>query len=237
MTKLLANALGKLKWIIGIVTISLLQACPAAEIGQSEDINPKAIFQKIMIDCDEQMGTNEAKIQFLVSGSNGTTLVLNQPSKIIGNGKLLNVDSTHSLGAYYAIKGGYGNSNYEFIYVDKNNQKYTNSYTVNLLQWVNSPSQLSSKQNTKFQLLGGDNGQTIHVSIKDTANSAVHIETNLKNGEITIPASKLSGLSEGKVLVEIKTTITKKLAETTPEGGTLYFNQALTKRTLRLVKN
>src|SRR6266508_529111 len=90
--------------LISLLTISSLIACTSNEIGNSKDVNPDAVFFDYKIRGEEKDSNITVYIQYRMGGSNGTTLVLNEPAKVQLDGEIIPVDSAKLAGAFYDIQ-------------------------------------------------------------------------------------------------------------------------------------
>ncbi|MBS1656251.1 MAG: hypothetical protein JSU05_15470, partial [Bacteroidetes bacterium] len=62
--------------------ICLQPSCASNEIGNAKDVNPDAIFFDYKIWGDESKDIATCMLQYRFAGPNGTTLVLEDPSKV-----------------------------------------------------------------------------------------------------------------------------------------------------------
>ncbi len=85
------------------ILLLVLISCSSNEIGNSKDVNPDAVFFDYEIWADEGKDVT-VNLQFRRGGKNGTTLVLDEPSRVLLDGEQLNADSAKVTGAYYEIQ-------------------------------------------------------------------------------------------------------------------------------------
>jgi hypothetical protein len=81
-----------------------MTSCTSNEIGNSKDVNPDAVFFDYTVLADEGGENVTVNLQYRMGGKNGTTLVLDEPSKVLLDGEQLKVDSAKINGAYYEIQ-------------------------------------------------------------------------------------------------------------------------------------
>jgi len=90
--------------IIASISIFSLFSCTSNEIGNSKDVNPEAVFFDYEVWAEEDKEDVTVNLQYRMGGKNGTTLVLDEPSKVILDGEQLKVDSAKVTGAYYEVQ-------------------------------------------------------------------------------------------------------------------------------------
>ncbi|TMI95592.1 MAG: hypothetical protein E6H08_06015, partial [Bacteroidetes bacterium] len=84
-----------------IVSLVFLFSCTSNEIGNSKDVNPDAVFFDYEVSSDNDSSDVTVNLQYRMGGENGTTLVLNEPSKVLLDGEQLEADSAKVTGAFY----------------------------------------------------------------------------------------------------------------------------------------
>ena len=87
-----------------ISTLVFLFSCTSDEIGNSKDVNPEAVFFDYEVWAEEGKEDVTVNLQYRMGGKNGTTLILDEPSKVILDGEQLKVDSAKVTGAYYEVQ-------------------------------------------------------------------------------------------------------------------------------------
>ncbi|MBI1779887.1 MAG: hypothetical protein HYR66_00695 [Sphingobacteriales bacterium] len=80
-----------------------MNSCTSSEIGDSKDVAQDKIYQSYNISYSENDEKLSATAVFRFAGSNGTTLVLNDPGKVELDDELIKVDSSKFRGAYYEV--------------------------------------------------------------------------------------------------------------------------------------
>src|SRR5687768_9510183 len=89
---------------ICLISIVFLFSCTSNEIGNIKDVNPEAVFFDYEIWAEEGKEDVTVNLQYRMGGKNGTTLVLEEPSKVMLDGEQLKVDSAKVTGAYYEVQ-------------------------------------------------------------------------------------------------------------------------------------
>jgi len=70
-----------------ILVCMLLSSAGCLDTVDSEDVNPRAIYQSYHVDYDEKTNETDLFATFRVGGSTGTTVRLNSPSELRVNGR------------------------------------------------------------------------------------------------------------------------------------------------------
>src|SRR5689334_16427648 len=90
---------------LGFVLLGLLifSSCTSNEIGNAKDVNPETIYFDYRVWGDEDAGYITTRLQYRFAGPNGTTLLLENPSKTELDGIAIKADSSKMSGAYYEV--------------------------------------------------------------------------------------------------------------------------------------
>jgi hypothetical protein len=90
--------------ISALTLISIFPSCESNEIGNSKDVNPDAVFFDYLIWAEEGREDVTVNIQYRMGGRNGTTLILDEPSKVLLDGEQMKLDSAKVTGAFYEVQ-------------------------------------------------------------------------------------------------------------------------------------
>ena len=215
-----------------LLLITGLFACDSNEIGASKDVNQDKIYMDYEISYAEGGGGDQVvlNIQYRFAGAAGTTLVLNNPSQVKMDGKILNVDSSEENGAYYYVSENYnyflGKHSIEFT--DINGKQFTDSFEFAPFTLVNLPATADRNKDLVFScdINGLNANDDIEINSVDT-DSSFHHHLPGSGARLVIPASDLKRQKNKDVSFE--TTIYRKipLTQTTSEGGTLMLTYRL----------
>src|ERR1700682_1925891 len=83
--------------------IILFSSCESNEIGDSKDVNPQTIYFDYKVWGEEGKDEIVVLLQYRFAGANGTTLVLEEPSKVELDGEVVKTDSSRMTGAFYEV--------------------------------------------------------------------------------------------------------------------------------------
>src|SRR6187397_2623725 len=112
------------------ISIFSLFSCTSNEIGNSKDVNPEAVFFDYEVWAEEDKEDVTVNLQYRMGGKNGTTLVLDEPSKVILDGEQLKVDSAKVTGAYYEVQRPLASftGKHTINFTDVNNKEYNEEF-------------------------------------------------------------------------------------------------------------
>ena len=174
-----------------VCAFALFSACTSNEIGESKDVSQDKIYQSYSISQHGDTRDVEISCQFRFAGSNGTTLVLNNPSKIVFDNEALKVDSSDVSGAYYSTSkpadGFLGTHHFEFT--DINNKKWENNFTFSNFSLINAPATASK---TAPLLIPFDAG---------TLSPGDHLELYTNNSDSSFSVAYTVGTDTGNVFI------------------------------------
>lgn len=208
-----------------------LAACNNEEIGKAKDVNPETVYFDYRVSGDEATGRTTVRLQFRFAGPGGTTLVLENPSQVTLDGRVLPVDSSRFNGAYYEadIATDSFAGKHEIIFTGSGGKKYTEQFTYSPFSLAALADSLSGKQDLVLEIIGLEDGEPLHVMMTDTSfrgNGIEQIE-KIKQGKIVIPAALLAQLKPGPIYLDLTSDIRRNLRDTTSEGGALLLNYRL----------
>jgi len=216
-----------------VLAVSLLvfSSCNNAEIGNSRDVNPDAVYMDYRVSGYDDEEDVTVVLQFKYAGPFGTTLVLEPPSQILFDGEELPVDSSRFSGAYYELRlpvstfGG----NHHISYTDLNGKKYEENFEFPLFRTRDSLPATLQPVDFEFEITGLSEDDTLHLVLTDTAWASRGIDTfqRVGNGRLSVPGNQLATLSRGPVHLEMVCNKELPLRQTTVEGGKLQLTYTL----------
>jgi hypothetical protein len=221
---------------VSIYIIVSMISCSSNEIGESKDVNQETIYQSYQLEFNEKDKEASIFCQFRFAGENGTTLVLNSPSTVAYNGKLLKVDSNTFNGAFYRTTIPYAKAigKHSVVFTDTKQKRYENSFEVDSFYLTAIPAGISKKAPAlirfKAPALEGDDYILLESEGTDSSFSVMH-----KAGEnvdyITIPVTELQRQKTNEFFVTSTLHRKIKLQQQAKEGG-----EIITVQTLKPVK-
>src|SRR5436189_1485026 len=113
-----------------LISIFFLLSCTSNEIGNSKDVNPDAVFFDYKIWADQGQEDITVNLQYRMGGKNGTTLVLDEPSKVLLDSEQLKVDSAKVTGAYYEVQKPFASftGKHTISFTDLNKKEYNEEF-------------------------------------------------------------------------------------------------------------
>lgn len=219
---------GKQIWLVSIV---LLLSCTSDEIGSSKDVNPEAVFFDYEIWAEEGKEDVTVNVQYRMGGKNGTTLVLDEPSKVLLDGEQLKVDSAKVTGAYYEIQKPITSfsGKHSITFVDLNGKEYKEEFEFTPFRLDPDVPATLKRGDLIFNFKGLDSIAYLNVIFTDTSFSSADINDidTVKNGRLVISARRLSALINGPINLQFHREVEKPMKNSTKEGGKLFIHYGL----------
>ncbi len=219
--------------------VPLIFSCKDEEIGHSKDVNPDAIFFDYRISGEEGRSIT-CMLRYRFGGPNGTTLMLEDPSKVEVDGVALKLDSAKYTGAYYEISKPVKEFTgpHEIVFTDINKKQYKEDFDFIPISLSAELPEKITRQPFTIKLKGLDNAQVpVRLVMTDTAFSTRDVNEirQISNGEIAIDENTLSRLKKGPITLEIYTEDERSVKNGTKQGGRLFITYGL-KREFELVE-
>jgi hypothetical protein len=225
--------MGRTKLFISTLTfISLffLFSCTSNEISNSKDVNPDAVFFDYKVWADESREDVTVNLQYRMGGKNGTTLVLDEPSKVLFDGEQLQPDSAKVTGAYYEIQRPFSSfaGTHTITFTDLNKKEYNEEFEF-VPFTVDSISSVMHRGDLVFTFKGLDPVDYLNVILTDTSFESADINDmdSIKDGKLIISKNRLSALVNGPINLQFYKEIVKPLKNSTKEGGKLFISYGL----------
>ncbi len=208
-----------------------LFSCTSNEIGNTDDVNPNAVYFDYEIWAEEGRDNVTVKLQYRMGGPNGTTLLLNEPSKVELDGEEIMPDSAKFSGAYYEIHKPLHSfaGKHSIVFTDLNNNKYIEEFEF--IPFEISPGLLPvlKREDLVFHLKGLEPEEIIRVILTDTSFTSRDINDmdTVRDGKLIIAANRLSALKDGPIDLQFNREFEKPIKNGTKEGGLLSITYRL----------
>jgi hypothetical protein len=223
--------------IILYAALLSLGACTSNEIGSSRDVNPASVYFDYNVWGDEEGGTMNVKLQYRFAGANGTTLLLEAPSKVEFDGVQLRADSSRMAGAYYEVIKPISEftGRHTIVFTDPENKQYREEFSFHPISLRTQLPPTVTRGELILDLDGLAPTDYLHVMLNDTSRSGSGIDRvdTVKNGHIVLSARDFDSLASGPIRLEISREDERKLKEATPQGGRFSYSYGL-KRSFNL---
>lgn len=220
-----------------VLSMIILSACNSNEIGESKDVNQERIYFDYYISHNADDGTVNITCQFRFAGMAGTTLVLNDSSKVEFDGEKLKVDS-NIVGAFYSINkplNGF-NGKHMISYTNSGGKRFNNEFNFVpfALSGVSEEADRTKDLKVTYQSAPLTKTDYTQVYSRDTDSSFVYSQMGPDN-YIVIPAKELMR-QKGKTLsLEYRLYQEIKLQQGTSEGGRITIRQQLNPVEIKLL--
>lgn len=218
--------------ILVSISIFSLFSCTSNEIGNSKDVNPDAVFFDYEIWAEEGKEDVTINLQYRMGGKNGTTLVLDEPSKVILDGEQLIVDSAKVTGAYYEIQRPVASfaGKHTISFTDLNKKEYNEEFEFTPFTLEPNVPAVFERGDLVFTFKGLEPIDVLSVTLTDTSFQSADIMNDtdtVRNGRLVIASHRLSALVNGPINLQLYKEVNKPVKNGTKEGGNLHIRYGL----------
>jgi hypothetical protein len=218
-------------FLISISVLILLASCTSNEIGNSKDVNPESIYFDYKVWGDEESPDITVKLQYRFAGPNGTTLLLEAPSKAELDGVAIKADSSKMNGAYYEVSKPVKEfaGRHTIVFTDINKNKYREEFSFQPLSLRTKLPAIVNRGNLVFDIDGLAPQDYVHVMLSDTAafSEGINRIDTIKNGRVIISKKDLKNFVNGPLRLEIFKEDEKRIKNGTKEGGLFSISYVL----------
>ncbi len=223
--------------ICTLFVVFLQLSCKNEEIGGSKDVNPETVYFDYAAWGDEEGGDVTLKLQYRFGGSEGTTLVLDEPSNVTLDGEPIPVDSSSLKGAYYEVTRPVADfaGEHTIVFTDIKGKKYSQTFRFPAFSLAADIPGVIGRDSLGISLAGVDSTDYIKVLMTDTSSYSQGIDTVFrpKEGRIVLPRQAIARLSPGPIHLVLYNDRDIQLSEAPKEGGRLSLSYNI-KRELEL---
>jgi len=216
---------------ISIVSLVFLFSCTSNEIGNSKDVNPQAVFFDYEVWAEEGKEDVTVNLQYRMGGKNGTTLVLDEPSKVMLDGEQLKVDSAKVTGAYYEVQKPFASftGKHAISFTDLNKKEYNEEFEFKPFTLEPNVPLTLNRGDLVFNFKGLDAVDYLSVILTDTSFTSADINDvdTVRNGQLIIKADRLSALINGPIHLQFYREDILPLKKATKEGGKFIITYGL----------
>ena len=208
-----------------------MTSCTSDEIGSTKDVNPDDVYFDYEIWADETNPDVTVHLQYRMGGKNGTTLVLDEPSKVLLDGEQLKLDSAKVTGAYYEVQKPAASfaGMHTITFTDLNKKDYKEEFEF-VPFTLDSISPVVNRGDIVFTFKGLDSVDYLDVALTDTSFESADINdahVMVRNGRLVISADRLSALVSGPINVQFYKEAVKPIKNGTKEGGRILIRYGL----------
>lgn len=227
-----------MKHSIPLLFILIFLSCKNEEITHSKKINPDAIYFDYRIFGEEGKAIT-CLIRYRAGGPNGTTLILEPPSKVEIDGTELPLDSAGLTGAFYELSKPVEDfrGRHTIVFTGSDNKKYKEDFAFIPFSFAETFPKKIKREKLAITLNDFEKGSIpVRLVMTDTAFNSMDVNEirNVVDGKLIIDESLLKNLKNGPVMMEIYREEEKAVKKGTQEGGKLMMTYGI-KRDLELV--
>ncbi|HEX7847096.1 MAG TPA: hypothetical protein VF476_14945 [Chitinophagaceae bacterium] len=217
-------------WLLLVVS-ALFVSCNSNEIGNSKDVNPETIWFDYKVWGEEGDEDITVMLQFRYAGPNGTTLLLEDPSKVELDGEFIKADSSKMTGAFYEMLKPVSafHGKHSIVFTDINKKQYKEEFRFSPVSLLTEVPAEIPRGDLVFELEGLEPVDYVRVLLTDTSytSDGINRVDTVKNGKLVIPKADLKGLVNGPIHLELIKEDERRVKNGTPEGGVLSISYAL----------
>jgi hypothetical protein len=220
-----------LQTVLVILVSVFVFSCTSNEIGNSKDVNPETIWFDYKIWGEEGNDDATVMLQYRFGGSNGTTLTLDEPSKVELDGKPIKGDSSKMTGAFYEVQRPVSEfaGKHSIVFTDMNRKQYKEEFNFQPISIITQLPEAIGRGDIMIELQGLDPVDYVRVLLTDTSftSDGVNRVDTVKNGKLLLSKSDFEKLVNGPVHLELVKEDEKRVKDATPEGGRISVSYAL----------
>lgn len=206
-------------------------SCNDNEIGGSKDVNPETIWFDYQISGEDSTNDITVMLQFRFAGKNGTTLVLDDPSKVELDSEIIKADSSKMTGAFYEIMKPVKEfaGKHKIVFTNINGKQYKEEFSFQPIALITKLPGEIERGNLQFELDGLSHTDYVRVLLTDTAfrSEGINRVDTVKNGRIIITKKDLETVVDGPVQLQLIKEDEKPVKNGTPEGGRIAISYGL----------
>ena len=222
----------RLLFLFLIFPAYLFISCTNNEIGNAKDVNPESIYFDYKIWGEEGNNDVTIKLQFRFGGKNGTTLLLEEPSKVELDGETLKADSSSFNGVYYEVQKpvAYFTGKHSIVFTDMNKKQYKETFSFQPIALETEIPDTIQRSRIVFKFKGIDGPDYIRTLMTDTSfigEGINRLDTVYKDGFIAISREEIADLVNGPVQLELIQEADREVKNGTSEGGRIVITYSL----------
>lgn len=224
--------MNRLPFLLLVISSSIFFSCNNSEIGNAKDVNPKTIYFDYRVWGEEGNDQVTVKLQYRFGGPNGTTLLLEDPSKVELDGEQLKADSSSYSGVYYEVQKPLASfsGKHTIVFTDMDKNQYKETFNFQPIALVTEIPDTIQRSRVIFKFKGIDGPDYIRVLMTDTSFTGEGInrlDTIYKGGFITIQQWEMEDLLNGPVQLELIRELEREVRNGTNEGGRIVITYSL----------
>jgi hypothetical protein len=217
--------------LLFLSSVILFSSCTSNEISNIRDVDPQTIYFDYKVRGEEGNDDIAVLLQYRFGGVNGTTLVLEEPSKVELDGELIRTDSSRMTGAFYEIMKPVKDfsGNHSIVFTDINKKQYKEEFNFQPIALRTTVPPVIRRGDLVFELEGLNPVDYVRVLLTDTSfrSEGINRVDTVKNGRVILHKADLETLVNGPVHLELIKENERPVKSRTDEGGLLSISYGL----------
>jgi len=210
-----------------------LFSCNSNEIGDLKDVDPDAVYFDYKVSGEEGNDEVTVMLQYRFGGSNGTTLVLEDPSKVELDGVRIATDSSKMTGAFYERQVPVADftGKHVIVFTGMNKKQYREEFDFQPLSFATILPDTIQRDDLSFEVKGLEAVDYVRVLLTDTfyASKGINRVDTVRNGRILLSGKDLETVVNGPVQLELMKENDRPVRNGTAEGGNLSLSYTIRK--------
>lgn len=217
--------------LILIASVGFLSCTNNTEIGLAKDVDPESIYYDYQVTGEEEKQDVVVMLQYRFGGKEGTTLIIDEPSKVLVDNEQLKTDSSGFSGAFYELikpaKSFTGS--HTILFIDKNKKEHRETFDYTPFSLAAELPDSLPRQPFSVKLNNFPITARVRLLLTDTSFSSTDINEKLRidHGEVQITSQMLSTLKKGPVSLEIYSEEDRPVKNGSKEGGRMQITYGL----------
>jgi hypothetical protein len=211
------------KIAILLLLVYVISGCKSSEVDESKNVNQSRIYQDYYAEYDADKGKYKVEVIFRFGGTNGTTLILSEPSYVNLNGKPLEGKKQLLRGqVYFENKKANNPKDFIFEFTDLDEHTFNNTLVLESISFGELPSEISDSTGGSIYWEGKplQEDEELWLEITDANKTAKTIFVrNQETNEVVIKPSDLQELTEGKIKLQLIRFVKHSTHENAEVGG------------------
>lgn len=207
-------------------------SCTNDKAKHYKEVNPESIYFDYQIRGEEEKEFVTCMFQFRYGEDDETTLVLEEPSKVVLDGEILKSDSAKYSGTYYEVNIDKQEftGNHTITFTDIKGKQYTEDFIFSPFSLEQDLPDTIKRDSFSIYLQNVKKGTRIRCVFTDTVFVSDGINKVRKidsSGRLHFTRKELSALKSGPITLLLNLEEDRRLKNATKEGGRLSISYAL----------
>ena len=225
--------------ILSIFLFTMIIGCHNKSESSVKAIPGKeAVFFDYAVWAEEDKDFVNILLKFRQGGENDSTIILEAPSKVEVDGKILEADSSKMSGIYYELQTPVDSftGKHQVVFTSADNKEYKEQFEFKPFRFKTGFPDTIHRANLVLEFENLNDEDYIRITAIDTSfkSRGINDVDTLKGGQLLISKERLKNLVNGPVRIEFYKEEEKPVKNSTSGGGLLSITYGL-KRQFELV--